>query len=124
MPLYFLLSYVALFVSCRNSQTIWSSELPSPDGTALATARAFANGGFGISGAPATFVYINNHTNKPTEILSFDDDSDVPGDCAVELKWIGPKHLAVIYKPDVQHIDKQIMKVGSIDVSVQARSAH
>jgi hypothetical protein len=124
VALCFLIGYLALFVSCRSSQAIWSSELPSPDGTAIAIARAFANGGFGISGAPATFVYVSDRVGKPKEILSFDDESDVPEDCAVELKWTGPRHLEVVYKRDLQHIGKQIMKIGTIEVSVRARSAH
>ncbi len=80
---------------CNESQTIWSTEARSPDGKMIATARAFANGGFGISGVPAIFVYLNWTTGsqKPIEILCVGNESDTSSDAAVGLNWLAESHL-------------------------------
>src|SRR5438067_9417190 len=85
---------------CKGSQMVWSAEARSPDGKMIATARAFANGGFGISGSPATFVYLNWTTGaqSPTEILSLADESDTAADIGVGMNWLSPTLLELTYK--------------------------
>jgi hypothetical protein len=97
---------------CKNPQIVWSAEAKSPDGKMVATAQAFANGGFGVSGAPATFVYLNWATGsqKPMEILAIGDESDTAGNVAVGIKWLSPSKLELTYRKDQQEIDFQAVK--------------
>lgn len=110
---------------CNESQTIWSTEARSPDGKMIATARAFANGGFGISGVPATFVYLNWTTGsqKPIEILCVGNESDTSSDAAVGLNWLAESHLELTYKSNRQHIDFQAVKFAGIDISLRDLSS-
>jgi hypothetical protein len=121
----FVFGLCGIACGCKGSQTIWSAESRSPDGKMIATARAFANGGFGVSGAPATFVYLNWSTGsqKPMEILSLDDESDAPDDVAMEMKWLTPKHLELVYKGNRQSIDFQAIKFAGTDISVRDLSS-
>lgn len=121
-----LILFVCVVVcGCKGSQTIWSAEARSPDGKMVATARAFANGGFGISGAPATFVYLNWATGsqKPTEILCLGNESDTSDDAAVGMSWLTPAHLEVTYKGNRQSISFQAIKFAEIDISVRDASS-
>jgi len=112
-------------LGCRGSQTIWSAEARSPDGKMIATARAFANGGFGISGAPATFVYLNwaAGSQSPTEILILDDESDTPDGTKVDMKWLTPTRLELTYRGTVQHVGFQAVKFAGVDISVRDTSS-
>jgi hypothetical protein len=105
----------------KGSQTIWSAESRSPDGKMIATARAFANGGFGISGVPATFVYLNWTTGsqKPMEILCLGNESDTSDDAAVKMNWLTPTHLELTYKRNRQSIDFQAVKFAGVDISLR-----
>ena len=110
-----------LMLGCRGSQTVWSAEVRSPDGKMIATARAFANSGFGISGAPATFVYLNwaAGSQSPTEILILDDESDTPDGTKVDMKWLTPTRLELAYRSTVQHVGFQAVKFAGVDISVR-----
>ena len=110
---------------CRKSQTIWSAEARSTDGKMIATARAFANGGFGISGVPSTFVYLNWTTGsqKPMEILCLGNESDTSDDAAVGMNWLAQSHLELTYKSNRQHIDFQAVKFAGVDISVRDLSS-
>lgn len=112
---------LAVVCGCKKSQTIWSVEARSPDGKMVATARAFANGGFGVSGAPATFVYLNWTTGsqKPTEILCLGNESDAPDDVAVGMSWLTPTHLELTYKRNRQSIAFQAIRFAGIDISAR-----
>lgn len=120
IPLLILVVCVVV-CGCKSSQTIWSAEVRSPDGKMIATGRAFANGGFGISGAPATFVYLNWTTGsqKPTEILCLGDESDTADGAAVGVNWLTPTHLELTYKGKRQNIDFQAVKFAGIDISLR-----
>jgi len=110
---------------CKGSQTIWSAEARSPDGKMIATARAFANGGFGVSGAPATFVYLNWTTGSqsPMEILSLANESDAPGDTYVGMKWLTPTHLELTHKSSRQSVGFQAVKFAGVDISLRDLSS-
>ena len=92
----------------------------------VATAEAFANGGFGISGTPATFVYLNWATGsqKPTEILALSNESDTPTGEAVGIKWLSPGKLEVTYSKDKQQIDFQAIKFLNVEIDVRDLSTN
>lgn len=119
--LLFAVGVCVLASGCKGSQTIWSAEAKSPDGKMIATVKAFANGGFGISGAPATFVNLNWTTGsqKPVQILSLDNDSDAPDDTKVGMNWLTPTHLELTYRGNRQHIGFQAVKFARIDISLR-----
>ncbi len=111
--------------SCRGSQTIWSAEATSSDGRMIATGHAFANGGFGVSGNPATFVDLNWTTGsqKPVQILSLENESDTPDDIKVGMNWLNPTHLELTYKGNSQHIAFQAVKFAGVDISLRDLSS-
>lgn len=118
----FLILFVCSIVcGCKNSQTVWSSEAKSPDGKMIATARAFANGGFGVSGVPATFVYLNwtAGSQEPTEILCLGDESDASDDVEVGMSWLTPTRLELKYRGNRQSIDFQAIKFAGVDISAR-----
>ncbi len=106
---------------CKESQTIWSAEAKSPDGKMIVTARAFANGGFGISGAATTFIDLNWTTGsqKPAQILSLENESDSLDDAKVGINWLGPSHLELTYTKGRQHISFQAVKYADIEISLR-----
>jgi len=115
-----LLGLSLCLCGCKNPQIVWSLESKSPDGKFVATAQAFANGGFGVSGIPATFVYLNwaVGSQKPKEILEFANESDTPQGEAVEIKWLAPTQLQVAYRKDSQELQFQTVKFGDVNITV------
>jgi hypothetical protein len=110
------------FVSgCRGSQTVWSAEARSPDGKMIATARAVANGGFGISGVPATFVDLNwtAGSQAPKEILEIGNESDSPSDMKVEMNWLGPNQLELRYNGKRQTVEFQAVNFAGVGISLR-----
>lgn len=120
VPLLIIAAF-ALISGCEGSQTIWSAEARSPDGKMIATASAFANGGFGISGVPATTVYLNwtAGSQAPTEILSLDNNSDSPNGTSVGMNWLTPTHLELTYEGNRQNIGFEAVKFAGVDISLQ-----
>jgi hypothetical protein len=108
-------------LGCRGSQTIWSTESRSPDGKMVATAQAYANGGFGISGTPETFVYLNWATGsqKAMEVLSLDNETDAPDDAVVGIRWISPTRLELTYKENRQRVSFQAVKFAAIEITLR-----
>lgn len=105
---------------CKNPQSVWTAESKSPDGKMVATAQAFANGGFGVSGSPATFVYLNWATGsqKPKEILELSNESDTPEGESVGIKWVSPSRLELTYHKGQQEIEFQAVKFLNVDIGV------
>ena len=123
LPGLMLMVLAAICVSvcgCKNPQSVWTAELKSPDGKMVATAQAFANGGFGVSGSPATFVYLNWATGsqKPVEILALGDESDTAEGVAVGIKWLSSSRLELTYTKGKQEIDFQAVKFLNVDIGV------
>jgi len=116
-----LLGACSFAPSCKRTQTIWSDQAQSPDRKMIATARAVANGGFGVSGAPATFVYLDwaAGSQSPTKILSLDDQSDRADEVAVGMKWLASDHLELTYSGKHQNIGFQAVKFDGVDISVR-----
>lgn len=123
--LLFAVGACILASGCKGSQMTWSAEAKSPDGKMVATASAFANGGFGASGAPATFVYLNWATGsqKPVQILGLESESDAPDDAKVGMNWLTPSHLELTYKSTRQHIGFQAVKFVGVDISLRDLSS-
>jgi hypothetical protein len=104
---------------CRGSETIWSAEARSPDGTMLASARTVAQSGFG-TGYIGTIVYLSwaKGSQPKMEILGLSDQSEAPGAANVEMKWLTPTHLELTYKG--RHtLDFEAVKCNGVDISVR-----
>ncbi len=115
---------VCVLVSgCKGSETIWSAESRSPDGKMLATARAVAQSGFG-TGYIETFVYLNRSkgSQSPVEILGLSEESEAPNATTVEMKWLTPAHLELVYNGP-RTVDFQASKYVGIDISVRDLSS-
>jgi hypothetical protein len=87
----------------------------------IATARSFANGGFGASGPSTEFVDLNWTTGsqKPTQILALHDESDKPGDDRIAMRWLAPTNLELSYDGKRQAIDFQAVKFAGVDISLR-----
>jgi len=110
-----------LMSSCKASETIWSAEVKSPDGTIVASARAvLRNKGLSIISGIDTNVYLNWTADKrpPTLILSLADPSDTPDDTKVEMKWLAPTHLELTYSGD-RSLVFQAVRWANVEISVR-----
>ena len=126
MPKAMLLLIVGLCVfgfGCQDVVTTWSTELPSPDGHWLATARSQQWGGPGTAyDATTVFLKPTKGTQPPTQVLVF---SHQYAAMYLKMEWITPTHLNVVYaastRPD-DHVslDFQAVKGDGIDISVRA----
>lgn len=119
-----LLLILGLFLTvsgCRNPQVVWSTAANSPDGKWIATAKASANEGFGVSGAPGTFVYLNWSTGsqKPREILEFSEDTAGAPRQSVELHWVSPQQLNVVFQSDKQEVQFQAVKFADVEIDLK-----
>jgi hypothetical protein len=112
---------VCVFLSgCTGSETIWSAESPSPDGSMLATGRTIANSGFG-TGYIWTAVYLGgaNRKQEPIEILELTDEFEMPSnEISVEMKWLTPTHLELTYRGH-QTLYFQAIRWAGVDISVR-----
>lgn len=129
-----ILGVCVLWSGCRPSLddlTVWKTEVRSPDGLWIASARTIQNGGFG-SAHIDTLVYLQqaNTSQPPTEVLAFDCEGPVPhsyvldnvanagGTINLTMNWITPSHLAVTYNGRAT-LDFQAIKIAGIDITVQ-----
>jgi len=116
-----ILMGVCVFLSgCSGSETIWSAESPSGDGSILASARTIANSGFG-TGYIWTAVYTGgaNRKQEPIEILELTDEFEMPSDeISVEMKWLTPTHLELTYRGHRTRYF-QAIKWAGVDISVR-----
>ena len=114
-----LVGVCAFLIGCGGSETIWSAQSPSPDGSKLATARTIANSGFG-TGYIWTAVYLGGTKQKePIEILELVDEFEKPSDeISVEMKWLSPTYLELTYKGH-QTLYFQAIKWADVDISVR-----
>ncbi len=103
-----------------GSETIWSAEARSPDGSRLASARTVANSGFG-TGYIWTAVYLNwtKGSRSPIEILELSEDFEKPVDeISVDMKWLTATHLELTYKGH-RTLNFQAVKCAGVDISVR-----
>lgn len=116
-----IIGVCVLLSGCKGgSETIWSAEVRSPDGSRLASARTVANSGFG-TGYIGTVVYLNwtKGSQSAMEILGLSDTFEMPSDeISVEMKWLTPTHLELAYKGH-RTLDFQAVKCAGVDISVR-----
>jgi hypothetical protein len=128
-----LLGVCAFGLGCRPSLddlTVWKTELTSPDGRWIASARTIQNGGFGSANVH-TIVYMRQALSAtPMGVLSFNCEGGVPhpyvldnvanagGTINLTMNWVTPSHLAVTYNGHAS-LDFQAIKFAYIDISVQ-----
>ena len=115
-----------LLSGCKGegSETIWSAEARSPDGSRVASARTVANSGFG-TGYIWTAVYLNSTkgSQPPTAILQLSDTFERPSEeISVEMKWLTATHLELTYKGH-RTLDFQAVKCFGVDISVRDLSS-
>ena len=119
---------------CQDAPTIWMTEVRSPDGLWIASARTIQNGGFG-SAHIDTIVYLKQSTvsNRPTEVLRFSclgpaprpyvlDNANAGGTIDLTMKWVTPSHLDVTYDRH-PNLYFQVAKYGGIDISTRDLSS-
>jgi hypothetical protein len=102
--------------------TTWSAETKSPDGHWLATAQSQQWGGPGTA-YDATMVFLKklDSSDPPRKVLQF---SHQYGTMNLEMKWLTPTRLGVMYAPSARagdhvNIDFQIAKFDGIEISIQ-----
>jgi hypothetical protein len=114
--LFLTISVCAALLACKNAVTIWSTEVQSPDGRWLATARTDQYSGPGNAALLTTVQLKRTQGPKdPIEVLLFMQDAK-----SIDLKmnWPTPSHLEVTYKQPAV-IDFQAIKCGGVDISVR-----
>jgi hypothetical protein len=123
-------------MSCvkKRDLTVWEAQVPSPDGTWIASADTVENGGFG-SGGISTSVYLARAGSRgsPIEVLTFSCNGPMPrpyvldnvtnkgGSIGLTMKWITPSHLHVAYG-DHPELAFQAVKLAGIDITLENRS--
>jgi hypothetical protein len=130
-----ILGVSLLWSGCRPSLddlTVWKTEVRSPDGLWIASARTIQNGGFG-SAHIDTLVYLQqtNASQPSTQVLGFDCEGPVPHPYALDnvanaggtinltMQWLTPSHLDVTYDGRKGNLGFQVVKIaGTIDISV------
>ena len=109
---------------CRNinPQIIWSAAVKSPDGRFVASARTYANSGFGVDGVPGTFVYLNwaEGSQKPLEIMEFADESGDSNAEKVVMQWLSGNELEISYTKANQEIEFQAVRFSDVTIRLRA----
>ncbi|MGB6679567.1 MAG: hypothetical protein WBE44_22925 [Terriglobales bacterium] len=112
---------VCIVLSSCNPKTTWSVEVPSPDGSWIASARTDQYSGPGNAGL-YTGVYLRRTRGQkdPMEILLLDQQETGP--ITVKMNWLTPSHLEVTYT-DNPTVDFQAVKAAGIEISVRELSS-
>ena len=119
-----LILLVCVFMSgCRETPTTtWSSQVQSPDGIWLATARSEQGGSFGGSYNVTTVsLKRSKGSEPPTQVLLFSHEYATMN---LKMEWLGPTHLNVTYGPstrpgDHADVNFQAVKCAGIDISIR-----
>lgn len=106
-----------LLSGCKAGPT-WSTESRSPDGSMIATAEAFANGGFAAPGPTTTFVYLRATRGSQKPVLIFAFSEGPPDSMEVKISWLTPRHLDVTYEGE-HTVDFQAVKYDGVDISIR-----
>jgi len=112
-----IMTYLA--VGCSGGETIWSTEVKSPDAQWTAVGRTDRYSGPG-NAAIFTGVYLRRAQDSKDEepVLRFSDDQS-PADARVSpaMEWLTPGHLQISLGRHVE-IDLQVVKYAGIEISV------
>lgn len=120
-----------LLTACKptlDDLTVWKTQLTSPDGQWIASARTIQNGGFG-SGDIATVVYLHqkDDARSQQEIIVFDGGAvahsyvldniaNRGGGIGLTMRWATPTHLIVTYHSNPT-IDFQVVKLQDVEIT-------
>jgi hypothetical protein len=102
---------------CRDVETIWSTESPSPDGQWAALARTDQYGGPGTAGLQS-FVYLKSTKGPKDHMLILMLSSQEATSIKLELNWLTPSHLEIVYREPAS-IDFEAIRCGGIIISVR-----
>lgn len=117
---------------CRqigHDPVVWKTEVRSPDGTWIATARTDQWGGFGTARVETTVSIRKvdgtvNH-GEPFGILSFPDGggiskaytlSDDNADRSLDVRWTSPKHLEITHTSAINP-DLEVVRFSDVDIT-------
>jgi hypothetical protein len=117
MTLFLLaISLCVALSACKNAVTIWSTEVPSPDGQWSAVARTDQYSGPG-NAALLTTVYLKpiKGSQDPIQVLLFMQNAR---SIDLRMNWSTSSHLEVTYRQPAV-IDFQAIKCGGVDISVR-----
>jgi hypothetical protein len=120
-----------LIVGCGKSDpTVWTEDVPSPDGRWIATAAAYQTGGFGSANIWAVVNLRRRGETARTTILALipsgpikrpyvlDNIANRGGSVDLTLRWIDPTHLQITFRnyPGVMRAET---RVGDISISTE-----
>jgi hypothetical protein len=117
-----LLTGIIILVSACGlaTDTIWSIEVPSPDGQWIASGRTNQTSGPGNADL-STGVYLKRAKDSGREenVLIFENEP-ASSKLAITLKlvWLTPSHLEVIFNR-IPNFESQTIKYAGIDISVR-----
>jgi hypothetical protein len=107
-------------VGCHKGvETIWTTQIRSPDGQWIANARTDQSSGFGTDGA-ITAVYLTpyNGSRPPVRILSLSQNQNAQTSLIdLKMTWKDSTHLDVTYK-EHPNLDFQAVKYAGIEISI------
>ena len=109
-----------LTVGCSNRVTTWSTEVRSPDGSWLATARPEQWSGPGNAYDATTVSLKRKDSSEATDVVVLSHQYDR---IVLTLKWPTPTHLEVSVAPskagDKLSLDYQVARMAGVDVTVR-----
>ena len=121
------LTATLMFVLCLSScgastETTWSSEVVSPDGSWTATAMTEGTSGPG-NNYLGTAVYLKRTAarGRGYEVLGYPEDTSTwaRGKAVLALHWRDNSTLEILFKR-IPKLDLQVCKYGDINISVEA----
>jgi hypothetical protein len=117
-----IVGFCVLGFGCQDVATTWSTEVPSPNGDWLATARSQQWGGPGTAyDATTVFLKPSKGTQPPTQVLVF---SHQYATMFLKMDWITPTHLNVTYAASTRpsdhvSLDFQAVKCDGVEITVR-----
>jgi hypothetical protein len=126
--------FFAFASGCRTNTgdlTIWKSELRSPDGLWIASARTIQNGGFGSADIETIVSLRQSRVSQPSvDVLVFAcqgpaaapyelSNANAGGTIDLTMKWLSPRHLHVTYDKHPDLLFQAIKAFGTITISAQ-----
>ena len=113
-------SALALIVlgSCKNPVVIASSDVGSPDGYWIATARTDQYGGPGNAGLyEAVTLHRTAGLKDPIQVLTLDVGEKSPP-IAIKMVWLTKSHLEIQYNKPAT-IELQVIRAAGVDISLR-----
>jgi hypothetical protein len=110
------LLFCLLATGCEQ-KPVWSTQVTSPDGKWVASARTTATGGFG-TGDIMTSVFLTwtSGSKSSFEIMKFDKSNP-----DLTITWASPSHLDITYNGNAE-IWLQVVRYGKVDITLHNQS--